>query len=160
MPTKQSLNLWNKQINIRIQNTYRLKTKLWERNVFTPVCDSVHREGVSARGSVHPSRQTLPFPPGQTTPQTDTPWAYTPKTGTEAGSTYPTGMHSCLPSNGLFTMPDTETEIHTNNDTIDWTHTSSCPITTRHVVYLNHTHFIPALSKTCEAFFACWAMVS
>ena len=154
MPTKQSLNLRNKQINIRIQNIYRLQMKLREGNVFTPLCDSVHREGMSARRCTFPPPPwTDSPPPWQTLPSPS--WAYTPKTGTEVGSTHPTGMHSCLPSNGLFTLPDTETEIHTNSDTIDCTHTSSCPITTPHAVYLNHTHFIPALSKTCEAFFAC-----
>ena len=117
MPTKQSLNLRNKPINIRIKNIYRLRTKLREGNVFTPFCDSVHREVMSAQwGGVHP--------PGEIPPREDSPLGKhapknpTPKTGTEAGSTHPTGIHSCLPSNGLFTLPDTETKIHTDSDTI------------------------------------------
>ena len=57
---------------------YRPKTKLWEGNVFTPVCHSVHRaEGVylSACWDTHTPGQTPPgkHPTGQTPP-----WANTP----------------------------------------------------------------------------------
>ena len=63
---------------------YRPKTKLWEGNVFTPVCHSVHRaEGVylSACWDTHTPGQTPPgkHPTGQTPPWANThPWADTP----------------------------------------------------------------------------------
>ena len=53
-----------------------LANKVWAGNVFTPVWQSFCSEG----GGVHPTRQTSP-PPQRST--------------TEAGGTYPTGMHSC-----------------------------------------------------------------
>ena len=66
------------------------ETKLRQGNVFTPVCHSVHRGGLS-----HPPRQTPPSP---------TPLGRNPPPleqcmlgyGQQAGGTYPTGMHSCL----------------------------------------------------------------
>ena len=59
---------------------YRPK-KVAEGNVFTPVCQSF----CSQRGGVHPPGRH-PQPTGRHP---------TPKMATEAGGTYPTGMHSC-----------------------------------------------------------------
>ena len=74
---------------------YRPQTKLWKGNVFTPVCDSVHRSGAS--GQTPPGRALSGTPPGQTT------WADTPlgrhpppEMATAADGTHPTGMHSCI----------------------------------------------------------------
>ena len=92
---------------------YRPQTKLRQGNVFTPVCDSVHRGregGWSAqppppdanpqglgrppqmqnhRGWADPPMQTLPglvrHPPGSTTGYDQ-----------QAGGTHPTGMHTCF----------------------------------------------------------------
>ena len=57
---------------------YRPQTKLRKGNVFTPVCDSVHRGEVT--------------PPGQT------PLYPLPETPTAADGTHPAGMHSCYDS--------------------------------------------------------------
>ena len=84
---------------------YRPQTKLREGNVFTSICDSVHG-GCTPSGQTPPRQTYTPrqTPPRQTPPketsQADTPpQADTspPKTGTEAGSSHPTGMHSCSP---------------------------------------------------------------
>ena len=74
-----------------------LPVKLWEGNVFTPVCDSVHRGCVpvcNGQGGVHPPGRHPPdrHPPRQTPPWTDTPT----EMATEVAGTHPTGMHSCL----------------------------------------------------------------
>ena len=54
---------------------YRPQTKLWEGNVFTPVCDSVHRgEGLWPGGSTRSGGP--PYDSG-------------------VGGMHPTGMHSC-----------------------------------------------------------------
>ena len=62
-----------------------LATKLWQCNVFTPVCHSVCPHG----GVCHP-------------PWADTPWADTHSPvqcmlgyGQQVGGTHPTGIHSC-----------------------------------------------------------------
>ena len=97
-------------------------TKLWQSNVFTPVCHSVHR-GVSAslHAGIHPTSQTLgrgvcltvcwDTPPGR--PPGQTPHGQTPPPGTHppgqtshqadtplvvnaVDSTHPTGMHFCF----------------------------------------------------------------
>ena len=47
------------------------KRSLGQGNVFTPVCDSVHKEGVSVQGGS------------------------LSRDGGRAGGTHPTGMHSC-----------------------------------------------------------------
>ena len=57
--------------------------KLYEINVFTPVCDSVHGGGCTSPRQTHPPRQT--------TPREDT----RPRDATAADGTHPTGMHSC-----------------------------------------------------------------
>ena len=72
---------------------YRLQTKLWKGNVFTPVCQSFcSQERVSARGGVHPSMHW-----------TDSPWADTPTpsplAATAEDGKQPTGMHSCIIQN-------------------------------------------------------------
>ena len=80
---------------------YRPQTKLREGNVFTPVCDSVHRGGCVSQhamgvgfpacitgrmtgGCLHQGVLCRP-------PQSDT-TGY----GQRAGGTHPSGMHSCL----------------------------------------------------------------
>ena len=67
---------------------YRPQMKLWEGNVFTPVCHSVHREGCVLQhvmgGGVHTQGRHT-HPPGLTPPEM----------ATEAGDMHPTGMHSC-----------------------------------------------------------------
>ena len=64
------------------------KRSLGQGNLFTPVCDSVHR-GVSWQtppsGADTPPRQTPPQ-------QADTP---SPEMATAADGTHPAGMHSC-----------------------------------------------------------------
>ena len=77
-------------------------------------CVSQHALG---RGCLPVPGECLPHTPGQTPPQVDTPWAYTPlgrhplgihspeqtpsappppqKMATAVDSTHPTGMHSC-----------------------------------------------------------------
>ena len=60
-------------------------TELGQGNVFTGICDSVHR-GVPA--SVHAG---IPPPPEQST-RTE----YAGRYGQRAGGTHPTGMQSCL----------------------------------------------------------------
>ena len=67
-----------------VTNFYRPQTKLWEGNVFTPVCDSVHGGG---RGSL--SRWGLFGGRGGSL-------SGRPPHGGRAGGTYPTGMHSCF----------------------------------------------------------------
>ena len=84
---------------------YRPQTKLREGNVFTPVCDYVHR------GRCTPPLADIPLPltdtPWQTHPQADTPLGryptgrhppgrHPPERATAADGTLPTGMHSCL----------------------------------------------------------------
>ena len=55
---------------------YRPQSELWEGNVFTPVCDSVHRAGV------YPNIQWAGgVPPWADTPQADTPYADNPPLG-------------------------------------------------------------------------------
>ena len=96
---------------------YCTQMKLRKGNVFTPVCDSVHRGEVyipwantSPPGrhlQADPPRQT-DTAPGQTPPRADTPrqiplgrqtspWADTPspEMTTAADGTHPTGMHLC-----------------------------------------------------------------
>ena len=52
------------------------KRSLGQGNIFTPVCDSVHRDGgLLPGGGV---------------------WWRPPRTATAAGGTHPTGMHSCI----------------------------------------------------------------
>ena len=91
-------------------------TKLGQGNVFTGVCDSVHRGESASPGADTPWEQT---PPEQTPPRADTPlqsrhppWEQTPPRpdtppdqtphrkqtpayGQPATGTHPTGMHSC-----------------------------------------------------------------
>ena len=85
-------------------------TKLGQGYVFTGVCDSVNRGGVTS----HPPEQTPQsrHPPGahnppgadtnppgaETTPpeQTPTPSEHAVRYGQRAGGTHPTGMQSCL----------------------------------------------------------------
>ena len=66
-------------------------TKLWQGNVFTPVCHSVHG-GICHTPSPGqtPPRQTPS--PGQTPPLAQCMLGY----GQQAGGTHPTGMHSCI----------------------------------------------------------------
>ena len=85
-------------------------TKLGQGYVFTGVCNSVHRGGVSA--SVHAGIHTplgadTPWeqtPPGADTPPEQTPpWSrhhpaaeHAGRYGQRAGGTHPTGMQSCF----------------------------------------------------------------
>ena len=96
-------------------------TKLGQGNVFTGVCDSIHRGGVCLRAcwdASHPLPRTRdpspfpgpgrPLPPGPGRPPQDQadpprtrqtpPGKQTPVYGQWAAGTHPTGMHSCLPS--------------------------------------------------------------
>ena len=88
-----------------------LPVKFWEGNVFTPVCDSVHRGCVpvcNGQGGVHPQADT----PQTDTPRQTPPWTDTPtEMATEVGGTHPTGMHSCL--NYIFKSLD-----KTNRDSV------------------------------------------
>ena len=59
---------------------YRPQTKLREGNVFTGVCDSLHRGGCLVLGGSGPGGCLVETPP---------------RTATAAGGTHPTGMHSC-----------------------------------------------------------------
>ena len=78
---------------------------LGQGHVFTPVCDSVHGEGVSAplHAGIHTPLGRHPqtdSPPGQTpakgeTLQADTHPPDTTRYGQQAGSMHPTGMHTC-----------------------------------------------------------------
>ena len=105
------------------ENLTPAATKLGQGNVFTGVCDSVHRRvSASVHPGIHPPgadtpqsrlppEQTPPTPsrhplgadtpPGADPPGTDPPWEQTPprkKTqayGQRAAGTHPTGMHSC-----------------------------------------------------------------
>ena len=93
-------------------------TKLGQGNVFTGVCDSVHRGGVCLSAcwdatpapgadtppwTRHPQDQTPThpwdqIPPSwdQMPPRADTPpGKHTPAYGQRAAGTHPTGMHSC-----------------------------------------------------------------
>ena len=108
---------------------YRPQTKLRKGYVFTPVCHSVHRRGLSA--PVHAGMNTplgrqpsqCRHPPGHTPPWADTPWEDTPmgrhpparhppvqtppgqtppppqKMAIAADGMHPTGMHSCFSMN-------------------------------------------------------------
>ena len=69
---------------------YHPQMKLREGNVFTPVCDSVHRGMVCIPAGVV---SAWGWPPG--TPGHPSPGQTPPETATEAGGTHPTGMHSC-----------------------------------------------------------------
>ena len=65
------------------RDNYRPQTKLQKGNVFTPVCDSVHR-----RGRCTPPGQTPPL--GRHTPrQTPPPLRQTPRADTPLGKTPP-----------------------------------------------------------------------
>ena len=66
-------------------------TKLWQGNVFTPVCHSLHR-GISAsvHAEIHTPWADTPLsrhPPGRHLP---------PPAITAADGKHPTGMHSCF----------------------------------------------------------------
>ena len=96
---------------------------LWEGNIFTPVCDSVHmREGCVSQHEVgkevyivacngQPGGVCLwawvgsgsgrGSASGSVHPQADTPgqtpsWTETPEITIEVGGTHPNGMHSCF----------------------------------------------------------------
>ena len=58
------------------------------------VSHSVQRGWCTSPLGRHPPEQAAP-PPGRHSLGQTPPWADTPKTATEAGSTHPTGMHSC-----------------------------------------------------------------
>ena len=61
-------------------------TKLWQGNVFTPVCHSVHGEGGSlSRGSLSRGSRSRGSLSGRP-----------PRVRLRAGGTHPTEMHSCL----------------------------------------------------------------
>ena len=67
-----------KVIKVNTVDHYRPQTKLREGNVFTPVCDSVHRgEGVSVYGDALDREPSDRDPPGQRPPGRDPP-AQTP----------------------------------------------------------------------------------
>ena len=71
---------------------YRPQTKLREGNVFTGVCDSVHRGGrCLVPGGVWSRGVPGPGGSGPGGCLVETP----PRTATAAGGTHPTGMHSC-----------------------------------------------------------------
>ena len=77
-------------------------TKLGQGNVFTGVCDSVHRGGgvcLSAYRDTTPPREQTP-PPGA-----DTPTEQTTAYGQRAAGKHPTGMHSCSPYNTARLQP-------------------------------------------------------
>ena len=91
---KQSFSVLACYVNSRFWDFFLIftarKRSLGQGNVFTSVCDSVHREGVSA-----------PLYAGIHTPLANTPKADTPPSsdtmgyGQQAGGTHPTGMHTC-----------------------------------------------------------------
>ena len=106
-------------------------TKLWQGNVFTPVCHSVHG-GVSA--SVHagihippwadtPLADTLPGrppwvdPPGQTPPRRHPSPADTPLVVTAADGAHPTGMHSCCKCGRTLVNPSRIKSIKSRHNT-------------------------------------------
>ena len=73
-------------------NIYRPQRSCGQGYVFTRVCDSVHRGGVSGQGE--------PPQPGQGEPPQSRhppPGKHTPAYGQRAAGTHPTGMHSCPP---------------------------------------------------------------
>ena len=129
-------------------------TKLWQGNVFTPVCHSVHMKG----GLPH---TPLGWPPGQTPP-----WAGTPPSrhpgqtppaqcmlgyGQQAGGTHPTGMQSC-----------TWTFLHCNLNckcthtlALHWSRSHSQYSSCSSSVWINHYHIkvyriIQLLFLRCE----------
>ena len=64
----QYASYWNAflllvKMKIQCISSYRPQTKLWEGNIFTPVCQSFCSQG---EGVVHPPRQ---IPPWEETPQ-------------------------------------------------------------------------------------------
>ena len=61
-------------------------TKLWQGNVFTPVCQSF-----CSQGGVRACRHA----PGYAPPRYSCPKADTTRSGQWAGGTHPTGMHCC-----------------------------------------------------------------
>ena len=85
---------------------YHMQTKLWEGNVFTGVCDSVHR-GVPGPGVLHgpggvwspgvPVSEGGAWSPGGAwswgMPGAGGAWWRPPGRATAAGGTHPTGMH-------------------------------------------------------------------
>ena len=66
---------------------YRPQRSCGKVMFFTPVCDSVHKEGGSGRYPSLGRHAQANTPPGQTPP---------PKTETAADGTHSTGMHSCF----------------------------------------------------------------
>ena len=78
---------------------YRPQTKLREGNVFTGVCDSVHRGSVWSQGGAW-SGGGVPAPEGGVwsggSGPERVPGGDPPRTATAAGGTHPTGMRSCL----------------------------------------------------------------
>ena len=84
---------------------YRPQTKLWEGNVFTPVCRSFCSQG----GLPHiPGR----YPPGRhpsgQTPPVQCMLGY----GQQAGSTHPTRMHSCYHPQTKFLHASVSHSVH------------------------------------------------
>ena len=91
--------------------------------VFTPVCHSVHRGGVSqhAMGQTPPSpgrqtpqEETRKTPPGrQTPPQEDPPEAvHARRYGQQASGTHPTGMHTCFYIKWMWSNTNKRIYIH------------------------------------------------
>ena len=66
---------------------HRPQTKLREGDVFTPVCDSVHRGSMHDRGAWHAWQGSM-YGGGR--------GFHARETATEAGGIHPTGMHSCI----------------------------------------------------------------
>ena len=69
------------------EHFYRPQLLLRKVNVFTPVCDSVHR-GVSGQTPFPQAGKPHPPPPPGRHPH--------PETATAADGMHPTGMHSCV----------------------------------------------------------------
>ena len=75
---------------------YCPQTKLRKGNVFTGVCDSVHRGGVPGPGEEPGSRGSGPGGAWSWGFWLGGAWWRPPWTATAVGGTYPTGMHSSL----------------------------------------------------------------
>ena len=82
-------------------NYYRPKRSFGQGNIFTTVCDSVHRGGVPYQSTPPPpTSQVHPHPPEHTPlpqmSQVHPPGAnITPGYGQRSAGTHPTGIHSC-----------------------------------------------------------------
>ena len=74
-------------------------TKLWQGNVFTGVCDSVHRRGsASVHAGIPPPPRANRHPPRADPPKSrpPPPAEHAERCGQCVGGTHPTGMQSCL----------------------------------------------------------------